>query len=659
MPMAKPSHKSEKNTPPLSRKAPAKKTVPGTWVWIMALVVGLSGFMIYSNTLGHDFVLDDFGVIVDNPKTHKGISGIGEIMKSSYRDGYYKDDGGLYRPLSRVLFALEWKASDGKPGLFHLTHVLLYALSCSLVFLTLYRFMKPNYLVPLVASLLYTFHPLHTEVAANIKSADEVLSLIFLMLSLLCLKEYLDKNRLYMVGVMAVCFFLAMLSKESSITYVAVVPLVIYFFSNAKLPKYAVATGVMAAVAIIYIGIHISVVGKMSLANVPVVDNSLNATEEWLPKRMTAIYILGLYIKLLIFPHPLSCDYSYNTIPLVTSPGNIGFLLSLLLHTGLLVLAIWWLRRKSIISFAILFYMITLSVGSNIFTIIGTNMAERLVFIPSLGFALIVAALLVKLVKKPEAPFEGWQPMFKKGASMFAILAVILAVYGFKTMDRNKDWKNVSTLFNADVKTVPNSAHMLMYHAGMITNADSLAAKNKIERDATLSLAVNEMKRALEIYEPFPDVHNILAKCYKELGNFDEAEKHFKRAIELAGTNSTFHNNLGTVYFSKGQYQLAEQEFLAAVKENEPRCYPDALSNLGSVYGTYGELQRAQGNNDAAMQNFQLSIKYFKETLECDKEYTTAMKFLAATYKNIGDEQNAQVYQQMYDQTMARKNRKK
>jgi Tfp pilus assembly protein PilF len=555
---------------------------------------------------------------------------------------------------------MEWKWSDGNPHFYHSVHVLLYAFTCALLFLTLYRLMKPNYLVPLIASLLYTFHPLHTEVAANIKSADEVLSLLFLLLSLICLKEYLDKNRRWGLPLMGASFFLALLSKESSITYVAVVPLVVYFFSNKPtLSKYAISTGVMAMVAVLYIMIHLSVVGKMSLANVPVVDNSLNATDNWLYKRFTAIYILGLYLKLLFFPHPLSCDYSYNTIPIVDTPAHPGFLLSLLAHIALVGVAVWLFRKKSVISFGILFYIITLSIGSNLVTIIGTNMAERLVFIPSLGFALIIAELAVRLFKVPSTQFTGWSKMAKSTPLLFVALAVVLGAYAMKTMERNKDWHSVSTLFNADVKTVPNSAHMLMYHAGMITNEDSLNAKTPEAQQQTLDVAIKEMDRALEIYEPFPDIHNNLGKCYKRLGNFDMAIKHFNRAIELANTNSTFYNNLGTVYFAQMKYDLAEKEFKLAVEKNGERCYPDALSNLGSVYGTYGELYRARNVMDTAMMNFQASINYFKQTLDCDKEYTTAMKFLAATYKNIGDEQQAQVYQQMYDRTMATKNRKK
>jgi len=662
--MAKPSPRKPQTKAPAAAPRPAatsKITKPANrWLYAMALFIGVAGFLIYSNTLNHEYVLDDFSVIKENVITRGGTESIGKIFTTSYRGGQFGDESGLYRPLSRVMFAVEWEIAPENPAFSHWINALMYAFTCGFLFIVLYGYLKPNYIVPFLAALIFTFHPLHTEVVANIKSRDEIMGLLFILLSLWSLKRYVDRNSIPYLALAAFSFFLSLLSKESSITYLAVAPLTVWFFTSASVRKNVIATGSMAAVVIVYLFIHYSVIGNIGVSNVPVVDNSLMATDSVVHRKATAIYILGLYLKLLFFPHPLSCDYSYNAIPLVTSLGDPRFVVPLLAHMALVGIAIWQFRRKSLISYGIIFYFVTLSIGSNIVVTIGTNMAERLLFTPSVGFAIVVGAVLVQVFKFPStAVFPGWMKMLRQGTGMFALLGVVLLLFSVKTMSRNRDWRNVSTLFRQDVKTVPNSAHMQLYYAGMITNVDSLAEKNAVERNKTLLEAIQHLQKAVEIYEPFPDAHNQLGKAFKELNNFPEAEKHYKRSIELAGSNATYHNNLATVYFSTGQYQEAEKAFRQAIELNkEEGCYSDALSNLGSVYGTYGEISRSKGDEAGARKNFEESIRWFREALECDPEYPNALLFLAATYRNMGNEAEAQVYQQKYERVMAKKKKK-
>jgi hypothetical protein len=95
--------------------------------WLPGTIVALLGFFIYSNTLSHNFTLDDYSVILENRLTKQGFSAIPEIFKTSYRYGYYFTDDNLYRPLVKAMFAAEWGMSPGSATPGHWVNVLLYA----------------------------------------------------------------------------------------------------------------------------------------------------------------------------------------------------------------------------------------------------------------------------------------------------------------------------------------------------------------------------------------------------------------------------------------------------------------------------------------------------------------------------------------------------
>ena len=240
----------------------------------LALLVALAGFLLYANTLGHDYVLDDFGLIKDNTITKKGVSAIPEIFKTSYRFGMNITDYQLYRPLSKAMFAVEWNIAPDSPALGHFINVLLFAFLCYMIFMVLTKYLKGDLLIPFITSLLFAAHPLHTEVVANIKSRDEIVCFLLLMGTLWHLHSYVTNGSMkaYVAGIS--CFFIAMFSKESAITFIAVVPLLYYFFTNADNSKYTKTVIGMLAGAGIFLLIRSSVLGNVKTL-IPVEDNSL------------------------------------------------------------------------------------------------------------------------------------------------------------------------------------------------------------------------------------------------------------------------------------------------------------------------------------------------------------------------------------------------
>ncbi len=650
-----PSKQAEK--PGLKSKSASVQTPKGL-TRLSCIILAAIAFLLYSNTLNHLYVLDDFSIIKDNPMTKKGTDALGDIFSHSYRYGFGSDDGGIYRPLSKAMFAIEWEIAPDDPGFSHLVGVICYAITAALLFITLNKFLKVNVAIPFVITLLYIAHPIHTEVVANIKSRDEILSLLFILLSLLGIHRHIEKKDTLSLILSFVAFFLALLSKESSITYLAVVPVTIWFFTNAPRRLNMIISFGMIGTTMIYLILHYNIIGNIGITNIPVVDNSLLATEDLGKQKATAILIMGHYMKLLLFPHPLSCDYSFNTIPIVESLGDPMFLLAFLIHAALAVYAFMKWKTRSVLVWCIIFYFVTMSLASNLLYLIGTNMAERLLYIPSLAFSVATGWLLAKVMKiNMNASYGSFSGMITANGSLLGVAMIFFIPYAYKTYDRNNDWETVKTLFDQDVQTVPNSSHMLFYHANMQTNTDSLKKLTPDVRLETLKRALEELNAALKIYEQFPDAHNQVGKIYFELKNYELATKAYERALELNPKNATYQNNYGTCLFANGKYAEAEKFFVKAIELDKE--YNDALCNLGSVYGTLGEINFKQGKAAEANALFEKAIYYFKETARVDPEYENAYIFLVATYKNLGREKEGQPYQTLLNQVQQKKKQKK
>jgi tetratricopeptide (TPR) repeat protein len=629
-----PKVKSESDTFTLDRKLVLK----------LSFVIAVVAFLLYSNTLQHQFVLDDYSVIKENQLTKGGTSSLKEIFASSYREGYGNNENNLYRPLTKAMFAIEWQLSPNNPHFHHLINVLMYALVCVLLFFVLIRYTKINVYLLFITALLFAAHPIHTEVVANIKSRDELSSMLFLLLSLLCISKYVAANKTGMLIGTLLCFFLALLSKESAIVYVALAPLFIYFFTETPLKKNLKITGLLAAVAIMYMILHVKIIGSIGIKNIPVIDNSLLYTSDVIQQKATAIMILGKYFLLMLIPHPLSSDYSFNTIPIVTSLANIGFLFALIFHVFLLYYAIKKIKEKHILSFCILFYLAAMALASNIFMLIGTHLAERLLFFPSIAFCIASVFLLSKLFKINITDTKlKMGSFFNINKSLLIVTGLILILYSAKTYSRNKDWKSDTTLFGRDLKTVPNSAHMLFYYANNLANKDSLnAVKDPKERELRLINAQKSIKKALDLYELFPDAHNVAGRIYYEQKNYEASFKSYNRALEMNPGKGMYHNNAGTCLFSIGNYVEAAKAFQKAIDIDKYDA--DARCNLGSAYGAMGEAYKGQNDIANANKMFILAIESFKKATEIDPNYKSAYQFIGVTYMNMGDSANGQQY---------------
>lgn len=550
---------------------------------IQALIVALLSVALYYNTIDNGYALDDTIVIVRNEYVLEGIAGIPDILTKDGYESYYRQigssdqvPGGRYRPLSIVTFAIEQQFFGAIPkdkvdsvmnaGLMpemtspyeqqflrnmhvrHLFNVLWFTLSVIvLLYLLRYIVFRNNPFIAFLAVVLFTVHPLHTEVLANVKSRDEILSLLFISLTFIYAFKYREhKKKAHLVFALS-SYFLAFLSKEYAITLLALLPLSFYLFNGDTIKKSVLSVLPYIAVVAIYVLIRLQVTSGMPPRSEQA-DNDIQinpyAYASGTEKVATEIATSLNYLKLLIFPHPLSADYSYNQIPYKDFSHPLVWL-SLFVHVGLAVAFIYFFRKRHVLSFAIGFYLLNLLLICNILFDIGATMGERLIYHASLGFTIAVAWLLYQGVEKI-------QPATAGRAILAGAVSLIILLCGFKTIDRNKDWKNDYTLFSHDIEVVPNSFLVNANVASTLVNMSDLE-RDENKRKADLHRGVALFSKAISMQNTYVLGYMNRAVAYLKLGQPDSMIMDLNRIKELY----PIHPQLPEMYFYAGQAYLS------------------------------------------------------------------------------------------------------
>ena len=429
--------------------------------WAASVVLVLLSFGIYYTCLPYDYVLDDKIVVSENQYTKQGFQGIWKIMTTESFEGYFgekKDlvQGNRYRPLSIVTFAIEYGIiGELNPRVSHFINILLYSLTgivLMMVLMMLFRNFKANhwwFSIPFIAALLYIAHPIHTEAVANIKGRDEIMTMLFSLLALYGSLRYMDTGKIsWLIGT-TVYYLLGLLSKENAITFLAVIPMTIYFFSNTNWSRLKTIMIWLVIASVLYMILRQNTAGGVNLAqqSKDLMNNPFLGMTS-VEKMGSIMYSLGKYIALLFWPHPLSHDYYPYAIPKTSIIAAIP-LLSLAAYALMTYFGLKGISKKSVYAYSALFYLATLSIVSNIVINVGTFMNERFVFMASAGFSIAVAYFLVEHLPK----------LTKYGRPLGMVLAGIMIIgYSAKSYARVPVWKDALSLNSAAVAISSNSA---------------------------------------------------------------------------------------------------------------------------------------------------------------------------------------------------------
>ncbi len=589
--------------------------------WWPSAVLALLGFALYINTFGHQYALDDIAAVEQNLFVKKGIAGIPDLFRTEFWH-FSNISLGYYRPLSLITFALEQEYFKDNPNISHMINAGLYGLTGLFIGILLQKWLTNQAITAFLIGLVFIAHPLHTEIVANIKGRDEILSFLFISLMLLSYWRYLETKAWGWIAGACLSLYLAFLSKESSIVSLALIPAMQYWFARRTVWQSLVSLWPFLIVAILFFYQKQKMIGTLS--GTPPIDwaNYPYAIEK--TQKSTMFKFLEYYIRLMILPHPLVYDYSYNVIP----SGGKGDLLTwagFFTFVGLIWLAWKGFVKRTLWGFGIFWFFVTMAPGLGFIWIRGGIFAERFAYAAVMGFAFVLVWALQKLlVRNPTESVEQTsestaRPALVRYAPLLGLMAVVIGLYSFKTVDRNRDWENNFVLFNSALPYAPNSCQVQRHVANewiqkglkdraqadsianatnaikpkpspdQIKNAQTLIDTNIARANKHGRWALDHLQESTRIYPNFGESYFSMAYVFQKITpNVDSAKYYYKQTIRAANAYAPAYNNLGVIYQGEGFAQNNRQKLeLASYYYNRSMvvnpAYVDGQNNRANL----------------------------------------------------------------------------
>lgn len=540
----------------------------------------LLALVAYANALGNNFVLDDIGIIVENPLVQQGAN-----VWTVFTSGYWPSgasgvsmDPTLYRPLAILSFVL----NGSEPGLnataFHAVNVVLHMVATALVFVLALRVFK-SAAPSLAAAAVFAVHPVHTEAVTGIVGRADVMATVFFLSSFLVLRRrtaFVDAERKRRLPIAlgwgligAVAWLLGLFSKEIAATLPMVLALDDWLARREFPDERGATTRVLlvryaplAAAAVVYLLLR---------------ENAITGGSQIWPgfagastasRVLTASRVIMEYIGLFLFPFPLLADYWISEVPNAHSALNPAVFASIALWLATVV-GLRLSKGDVRIILPIAWFFITIAPVSNVLFPIGVAKAERLLYLPSVGLCLLVGSIVSMTAARGTA---------RNAGRVFLGSAVLIFV--ILTVRRNRDWKDNLTLAQATLKVSPESPLMNDVAAG------EFMKRGEAQRALPL------LQEAVRQAPGMAFVRTHLATVYSALGMRAESEAEYLEALRLNPSDADAHNNLGVLYLNTSRDELAMERFRSAIAIRPNFASPH--SNLGALYLVRGDLTSAE-----------------------------------------------------------------
>jgi len=564
---------------------------------VIFLILAVTGFVIYSNTIHAVFNFDDMSSILTQPRI---------TSLSTFTDlGYWLNINN--RPFAELTFALNYRFGQLDSHGYHIVNIIIHIFNGWLVLLLVLKLLSfSNFIdgrltghkrvIALFIALIFLVHPIQTEAVSYVVQRMRSLSVLFyisgIYLYILGRLAYLQKHQPVKSILLLVAAFssgmIGVLTKQSAITFPAAFILVELFFirdANGKLCRRYL---IIFSSVVVLTALAIITLGYLPAETVTI------SRKDYL---LTQFRVIVKYIQLSFLPVHQNLDYDFS---ISTSLWNFSVLGSLAIILALLVVSGLLYRKKRMISFGIILFFLTMAVTSSIIPIRDVIFEHRL-YLPILGYSIVVVyTLAFWLIEKHRR-------------LLWVILTVITLAYAGATYLRNNVWKSEYALWHDVVKKSPAKPRPWSNLGFVMLDMDSL------------DHAIDYFEQSIKIYPDYPIALNNLGHAWTRKGEPEKALPYFIRAVEKLPTYVNALNNLGStlidldrpteaipylqrainadpgysrtyflmsiVYINIKDYVTAIEYLKKYLKDNPKDM--DALNNLGKCYFALGKYQEA------------------------------------------------------------------
>ncbi|XP_021954638.1 protein O-mannosyl-transferase Tmtc3 isoform X2 [Folsomia candida] len=642
---------------------------------VYCTIILITCMLAYYNSLNCQLVFDDVSAIRDNRDLRPQTPIKNLFFNDFWGTSMHKEQSHKsYRPFCVLTFRFNYLLHGLEPMGYHLVNVILHGIVCILYFRLCTMFLPE--LGSFVASMLFAVHPIHTEAVTGVVGRAESLSSIFFILAFTTYVKATKKRSKTDWKLMLVCSLLvavAMLCKEQGITVLGVCAVYEIFIlqklrvkdlilllqpalrGKGSLPSWISPVSqrmlaLIATVIVLFFG-RLIVMGSQ----LPVFTRFDNpaSVAEFPVRHLTYNYLIAMNSWLLLFPCDLCCDWTMNTVPLIEGWGDPRNFATISTFAVLFLLAKAALSRGSDRHSNIVIMGLSLMVfpflpASNLFFPVGFVIAERILYIPSMGFCLIVA--------------YGWTRIYSSNKERrkwcWLFLAGLLFLHGAKTHVRNNDWESEYSIFMAglrvnqrNAKLYNNVGHALesqgkykdalfYFQKAVGSQADDIGAHINVGR------TYNNLKLYKEAEDAYLKAKSLLPKAkpgesyqariapnhlnvFLNLANLiarnetrlEEADRLYRQAISMRADYTQAYINRGDILLKMNRTKEAQEVYERALFYDSSN--PDIYYNLGVVYLEQGKPSQA--------------LAYLDKALDFEPEHSQALLNSAIVLSELGD----------------------
>jgi len=529
---------------------------------LLCLFVIFSSLAVYINSLSGDFIWDDIEQIVDNPviKDIRNIpsfftSDLWRLIDNPTIGSYY------YRPFFLLSLAVDYNLWGLNPFGYHITNLVLHALASFLVYQIGRRlFLKST--PALLGSMLFAVHPVHVESVAWISGRTDPMAAVFFLLSFYFYILFRDGKGLTMLIFSLISYFFSLLSKEIGIT----LPLLLLVYELSFKPQSVIQdkvshppltkggwgdfrdnkirilqiAGIYLVISVVYLYIRALVLGDAI--------GQFSASPPFEKRIYTSFGVILDYLRIMVLPVNLKLLYD---VPLRESFFNWQVIFSLLLLAAVFIATLLTYRKDKMVFFMSVWFFITILPVSNIVPMKPTMMAERYLYIPSIGMCLLGGLMFYRIYRAGSS--------LSLSPYLNILICVPFIILSAMTFQRNKLWKDEVTFFAKMSEDAPQ-------HAFSHQNLGDAYRKT-----GDMDKAITEWQTAIRLYPLHPEANNSLANIALMQGDYQEAVHRYRLALKGRPENSESHYNLAMALERLGNTEEAISHYREFIKYASPK----------------------------------------------------------------------------------------